>query len=83
MRANARSLKNIPITIISRDPAKQMRPGISKEAAAKERADFEKMNQKHREELPHARFIIAERSSHLVQVDRPDVVIDEIQRLLK
>ncbi|MBM3184074.1 MAG: alpha/beta hydrolase [Chlamydiae bacterium] len=81
LRRNARSLKDIPVTIISRDPAKPMRPGMSKEAARKERSDLEKMNQDTLESLPHARFIVAEGSSHLVQVDRPDVVIDEIRRM--
>jgi len=41
---------------------------MSKEAARKERADLEQMNQKHRETLPHARFVIAEGSSHLYQL---------------
>jgi pimeloyl-ACP methyl ester carboxylesterase len=82
LRTNVRSLKDIPVTIISRDPAKPMRPGMSNEAAKKEREEFEKMHQLQREDLPHARFTIAERSSHLVQLDRPDVIIDEIQHMI-
>ncbi len=82
LRTHARSLKGIPVTLISRDPAKPMRPGMSKEAARKERADLEKLNQRHREDSPHARFVIAEGSSHLVQIERPDIVIEEIRSMI-
>lgn len=35
-----------------------------------------------REEVPHARFVMAQNSRHMVQIDRPDVIIDEVRRML-
>ncbi|MBX7067430.1 MAG: alpha/beta hydrolase [Parachlamydiales bacterium] len=79
LKANARSLKNIPVTIISRDPEKPIRPGVSKEEG---RIGLEKLNRQHLEDSPHARFVIAQGSGHLVQIDRPDVVVEEIRHMV-
>jgi pimeloyl-ACP methyl ester carboxylesterase len=32
--------------------------------------------------MEHAKFIIAEGSSHVVQLDRPDLIIEEIKNML-
>jgi pimeloyl-ACP methyl ester carboxylesterase len=82
LRERARSLKDIPVTLISRDPLKPIRPGMSQEAIKKERDELEKSHQQHGQDSPHARFVIAEKSSHLIQVDRPDIVVDEIRRMV-
>lgn len=82
LREKARSLKDIPVTLISRDPEHSLRPGMSKEARKKEREELEKMHQQQLEDSPHARFVVAKESSHVVQIDRPDVVIEEIQRMV-
>lgn len=82
LKAKARSLKDIPVTLISRDLEKPIRPGMSKDAMKKAREELEKMHQKQLDDSPHARFVIAKESGHLVQVDRPDVVINEIRRMI-
>lgn len=64
LRAQAKSLKDIPVTVISR--------GLEVPV---------ELNQRHLADSPHARFVIAEGSSHLVQVDRPDVIVDEIRQM--
>lgn len=82
LRTNAKSIATIPVTMISRDPNQPIRPGMSEEAQRKGRKELEDLQKQHLDESPHARFIIAERSGHLVQIDRPDVVIDEIRRMI-
>ncbi len=82
LKANARSLEAIPVTVISRDPKQPIRPGMTEEALHKNREELEKLKKQHLDESPHARFIVAERSGHLVQLDRPDVIIEEIQRMI-
>lgn len=34
------------------------------------------------DEMPSARFVIAENSGHMIQFDRPDIVLEEIQRMV-
>lgn len=80
LKAKERSLKDIPITIISRDPDHSIYPGISKPQL---REGLEKLNKQHLDESPHARFVIAKQSGHLVQIDRPDVIIEEILRMIE
>lgn len=82
LKANARSLATIPVTVISRDPNQPIRPRMSEEALHKNREELEKLKKQHLDESPHARFIVAERSGHVVQLDRPEVVIEEIRRMI-
>jgi pimeloyl-ACP methyl ester carboxylesterase len=81
LQEKARSLKDIPVTLISRDPEKPIRPGMSEEAMNKAREELEKLHQQQLEDSPHARLVIAKGSSHLVQIDRADIVIEEIRRM--
>lgn len=82
LQSKARSLDGIPVTVISRDPHRSLRPGTSQEGAKNERCELEKLQKQHLDESPHARFVIAEGSSHLIQLDRPDIVIDEIKKMI-
>lgn len=82
LKAKARSIAAIPVTVISRDPKQPIRPRMSEDALHKNREELERLKKQHLDESPHARFIVAERSGHLIQIDRPDVVIDEIRRMI-
>ncbi|MEI8365654.1 MAG: alpha/beta hydrolase [Parachlamydiaceae bacterium] len=79
LNQHKRSLKDMRITVISRDPDQQMHPS-SAQAMEIERRYLEETNQGHVNESDHARLVIAKGSGHLVQVDRPDIVIEEIYR---
>lgn len=83
LKAKARSLATIPVTLVFRDSQQPIRPWMSKEALEKDREELEKLQKQHLKDSPHARVIIAEKSGHLVQIDRPDIVIDEIRRMIK
>jgi pimeloyl-ACP methyl ester carboxylesterase len=83
LREKAKSLKDIPVALISRDPEQPIRPGMSKEAIKRAREELEKVHERQQEDSPHARFVIAKTSNHLVQLDRPDVIVEEIQRMIE
>ncbi len=82
LRSKKKPLKGLPVTLISRDPHLPQRPGMSEEAIRKERYELEELHHKQRREMEHAKFIIAEGSSHVVQLDRPDLIIEEIKNML-
>lgn len=79
----ARSLADIPVTVISRDLDMPQRPGMSATAIRKEKHDQKQLNRDHLEDAPHAKLVIAKGSGHLVQLDKPDIVIAEIKEMLK
>lgn len=76
------SREEIPVTIIVRDPNLSMRPGISEKGKEKERLDLERSHEAQRKTFPNARWVEAKGSGHFVQLDRPDLVIEEISRSL-
>ncbi len=82
LRSQKKPLKNIPVTLISRDPDFPQRPGMSEEAIRKERYELEELHRKQRSDMEHAKFIIAKGSSHVVQLDRPDLIVEEIKDML-
>lgn len=47
LKANARSLALIPVTVISRDPKRPIRPGMSEEALHKNHEELEKLKKQH------------------------------------
>jgi pimeloyl-ACP methyl ester carboxylesterase len=76
------SLDNIPVTLISRDPDQAIRPGLSEEAKQKIKNELEDLHTQQKNDMPNAKFTIAKRSSHTVQLDRPDVIIAEVYEML-
>lgn len=83
LRKNKRSLKDTPITIISRDPKLPLRPFISKKDQENARKDLERLHKEQLQEFEDARFAIAEGSGHLVQIDNPDLVVSEIKAMIE
>lgn len=60
------------VTLISRDPSKFMGPGM----------DATDLLRQHLEESPNANVVIAERSGHLVNFDRPDTIVNAVKAML-
>lgn len=71
LKAHERPLCNI--TLISRDPSKPMGPGM----------DAVDLIRQHLEESPDAKVVLAERSSHLVNFDRPDVIVSAVEEMVQ
>lgn len=71
LREHRRSLAEIPVTLISQDF--KMNPRM------KELDEYQKGL---KEESPHADLVIASQSNHCVQIDRPDIIILEVKRML-
>lgn len=73
------SLGNLPLVVISRDPKRNLKPDNSVPM-------YEQRWQEEQEELTrlssNSIFMIAEGSGHSVPLDRPDVVIDAIRKIV-
>ena len=76
------SLGDLPLTVLSHDPEKpssEMRADLAKSV----NESWEKMQ----DELAHLStrgiHVVAKNSSHYIQIDRPDVVIDSVRRMVE
>jgi pimeloyl-ACP methyl ester carboxylesterase len=81
---HTRSLDSLPLVVVSRDPEKGAAPGlISSDLSGR----FENQWVVLQEELTHlstnSSRVVATGSTHYVQLDRPDLVIAAIQKVLK
>lgn len=80
---HAGSLGSIPLVVLSRDPEKGAAPGLIPAELSRQ---FEDQWVQMQEELAHlstnASRVVATGSTHYVQLDRPDLVIAAIQKVL-
>ena len=83
VRAAPMSLGDKPLVVLSAGSRSEMFPGFSQEesdqfyeAWTKSQADLTQVSQ-------NSEQIIAEDSGHYIQVERPDLVIDAIRRVLE
>lgn len=77
-----KNLKKYPIqnaVVVSRDPSKAFQPGVAKE---KQQTVYDIEQNKLRETFPLARFVMAKDSGHLIQLDRPDIIIEETIKMI-
>lgn len=77
VRKETKPLNGIPVTLITRDPKLQLRPGMSEEAIKKDQVKLEKLIGEFKEDIPHIKHVIADNSSHCIQLHRPDVIVQE------
>jgi len=71
----AEELGDLPVTLIASEHADVDNLRLGHQVLVRVQRDFASS-------LAHGRFLIGDRSGHYVQKDRPDVVIEEIRRLV-
>lgn len=81
VRATA-SLGNMPLAVLSKDPEKPLLLGMPSDVAS----DFNEILEPMQEELAHlssnSSHVIAKGSTHNIQIDRPDVVIEAVHNVV-
>lgn len=82
LREQRKSIKEMRVTLISRDPELPRRPGMSPEAIRKEREALDALHQEQLEDAGDAPLVIAKGSGHEVHIDKPEVIIEEIRKML-
>lgn len=60
-----------------------MRPYMSEEAIEKDRKKLEEIHEKQLEDFPDSRLVIAEGSTHLVQLEKPEVIVMELKKMIQ
>ncbi len=83
LKKKKRHLGDRHVIVIPRGPEKLLRPGMSRQENEKMYQDGLKMQKKLLEESSHSELRIASHSGHVVQLDRPEVIIDAIRDMLR
>ena len=80
------SLANMALVVLSRDPERLWLSSIGGGLTADLEKDLNQMNEKMQQELPslssNSSRIIAKGSGHYIQLDRPDVVIEAVHKVV-
>ena len=78
----AASLRNMPLAVLSRDTENPFLPGMPSDVAS----DLNEIWEPLQEDLAHlssnSSRVIAKGSTHYIQIDRPDVVIEGVQNVV-
>lgn len=81
LREHKRHLQSLPFMVITKGDEKPIRPGLSKEENKKQHAACLAEQKRLLLESDSSELRIAKGSSHLINLDRPDVILEAIEDL--